>query len=257
NVNNSKMMNVFGSDIYSNAIEAVNPVSLAAVVKNVGLQSLSYNLEWSVAGIDGTPVSRPGINPDGVDTVSFGTTPLERGTVTSVATAVVTGDGDSTNNTSSYLRTLVYPDSMIRLKYDNGQNVQNTFIGFGTNNLPVTAGVRFTASEDMQLANIDALYRSELNSDSVLVRVWAAGDTTIAPGELLYSKKFAGVNYIVPGEGGAYLTLPLGDDAPAFLTGSDFWVSITFSAEILYPMGAHNSPLTTPGRSFISGDDGL
>ncbi|MFO7526998.1 MAG: T9SS type A sorting domain-containing protein, partial [Ignavibacteriaceae bacterium] len=138
-----------------------------------------------------------------------------------------------------------------------GQNVQNTFIGFGTNNLPVTAGVRFTASEDMQLANIDALYRSELNSDSVLIRVWAAGTTTTAPGELLYSKNFAGINYIVPGEGGAYITLPLGEDAPAFLTGSDFWVSITFSSEIQYPMGAHNSPLTNPGRSFISGDDGV
>ncbi|MFO7525657.1 MAG: choice-of-anchor J domain-containing protein, partial [Ignavibacteriaceae bacterium] len=182
NVNNSKMMNVYGSGIYGNPIEAINPVSLSAIVQNVGLQSLGYDLEWSVAGIDGTPISRPAIVPDGIDTVVLVTTPLERGTVTSVATAVLTGDGDLTNNTKSYFRTLVYPDTMIRLKYDNGQNVQNTFIGFGTNNLPVTAGVRFTASEDMQLANIDALYRSELNSDSVLIRVWAAGTTTTAPG---------------------------------------------------------------------------
>ena len=256
-VNNSRMMNYFNSNFYGEKIEAIQPVILNAVVRNLGLQSPTYNLEWSVGGLAGTPIARPGIVFDGVDTVVLATTPLERGTLTSVANAVVTNDGDPTNNTRTLIRTLVYPDTMIRIRYDNGPNTPNTFIGFGTNNLPVTAGVRFTASADMQLANIDAFYRQELNADSILVRVWAAGDTTTAPGQLLYSKKFAGENYIVPGEGGAYITFPLGEDAPAFLEGSDFWVSISFSAEVQFPMGAHNSPLTTPGRSFISADAGL
>lgn len=257
NSNNSKLMNYYNSNAYGNVIEAIKPVTLNAVVKNFGLQSPAYNIEWSVGGLSGTPVARPGIAFDGVDTVALVSTPLERGTLTTIANAVVTNDGDPTNNTRTFIRTLVYPDTMVRVRYDNGANTPNTFIGFGTNNLPVTAGVRFTASADMKVANIDAFYRHELNTDSITVRIWAAGDTSIAPGQMLYSKKFAGENYLVPGDAGAYITLPLGDDAPAFTEGSDFWVSLSFNAAIQFPMGAHNSPLSFPGRSFISSDQGV
>lgn len=256
-VNNSRMMNVYNSSMYGDKIEAIQQVSLNAVIRNLGLQSPAYNIEWSVGGLTGTPIARPGIAFNDVDTVALVATPLERGTLTTVANAIVTNDEDPSNNTRTFFRTLVYPDTMIRVRYDNGPNTPNTFIGFSTNNLPLTAGVRFTASADMQLANIDAFYRQELNSDSIIVRIWAAGIDTIAPGQLLHSKMFGGENYIVPGEGGAYITLPMGEDAPAFLEGSDFWVSVSFSAEVMFPMGAHNSPLTTPGRSFLSADNGV
>jgi hypothetical protein len=65
------------------------------------------------------------------------------------------------------------------------------------------AAVRYTAPQDMRIANIDAFYRNESSSDSIEVRILAKGDTTLAPGALLYSKKFAGSNYLVSGTGGA------------------------------------------------------
>ncbi|MBK7867105.1 MAG: hypothetical protein IPJ75_09010 [Ignavibacteriales bacterium] len=52
------------------------------------------------------------------------------------------------------------------------------------------------------------------------------------------------------------VTLPLGDDAPTFLNGSDFWVSISFQAAIQFPMGAHAGTIPKPGRSFLSSDGG-
>jgi hypothetical protein len=226
-------------------------ITLRTMVANVGTTSPAYDLNWSVGGQAGTPVARPGIAMGSVDTVLIETIPLFRGTLTSIVDAVVPGD-TFPNNTAAFHRTLVYPDSSIRIKYDNGLNVPNTFIGFASDTVNTFAAVRFTAAQDMQLSNIDAYYRNEASTDSVEVRVYAAGATINAPGALLYSKKFGGVNYL--SVNGDYYTLPLGTDAPAFLSGSDYWVALKFTG-VPYPMGAHNSPLTTPGHSYVSSDE--
>jgi len=255
NVNNSvavvNPMNIFNG----NNIDALGGmVSFQALVTNMGLLSPLYQLKFWINGVVGTPLSpASGIAFGGTDTLDFGDIVTGRGTFTTVAAVVAAGDTTYSNDTLAYIRTLVYPDTTIRIRYDNGQHVPNTFIGFGSAPYTsITAGVRFTAAEDIQLANIDAFYRNESSSDSVLVTIWAAGVDTTAPGAVLYTQKFGGENYLVPGTGGDYFTLPLGDDAPAIMAGSDFWVSITFDSLITYPMGAHNSPLTTPGRSYVS-----
>ncbi len=259
NVNNSiaviNPMNIFNG----NNIDALGAmVSFQALVSNMGLLSPLYQLKFWINGVAGTPLSpASGIAFGDTDTLDFGDIVTGRGTFTTVAAVVAAGDTMNSNDTLAFVRTLVYPDTTIRIRYDNGQHVPNTFIGFGSAPYTsLTAGVRFTAAEDIQLANIDAFYRNEASSDSVLVTIWAAGVDTTAPGAILYTQKFGGENYLVPGTGGDYFTLPLGDDAPAIMAGSDFWVSITFDSLITYPMGAHNSPLTTPGRSYVSDGTG-
>ncbi|MBZ0201276.1 MAG: DUF4623 domain-containing protein [Ignavibacteriaceae bacterium] len=253
NVNNSiAVINPINSIRNGNNEKLGGTVNLKALVSNVGLLSPAYQVNFWINGVAGIPYSTAvGVPFGGTDTVSIADIVAGRGTFTTVATVVAAGDSMTSNDTLAFYRTLVYPDSTIRLHYDNGPNVPSTFIGFGTNYIPATAGVRFTAANDMQLANIDAFYRNESSSDSILVTVWAAGTDSLAPGIPLYTKKFAGENYVVPGTVGAYVTLPLGDDAPVMMAGTDFWVSVTFDSLILYPMGAHNSPLSTPGRSFI------
>lgn len=236
---------------------ANNPITMTSTVSSFGLTAPPYSIQWSVGGVAGTPVPRPGFPAGTLDTVSLTTTPLVRGTLTTIARAVASGDSDTTNDSRQYMHTLVYPDLAVRVKYDNGPNTPNTYIGFNNGINAVTAGVRFTAPADMKIANVDAFYRNEGNADSIEVRVWAAGVDTTAPGAMLYSKKVGGGNYLQPGAVGDYFTVPLGDDAPAFAAGSDFWLSVTFSPLIPFPMGAHNSPLTTPGHSYVSGDGGI
>ncbi|QOJ29393.1 MAG: choice-of-anchor D domain-containing protein [Ignavibacteriales bacterium] len=236
-------------------VQANVPVSLDAYIANAGLTNVPYVFNSSIAGVNGTPINRPGVAPGSVDTVNIGTTVLTRGTVSTVVTVTAEGDTiNSFNNTGANHKTLVYPDSTIRNRYDNGQNLPNTFIGFSTNNISLWGAVRFTAQANVKLTNVDAYYRTEASSDSVMVGIWGPGATTSAPGPLLYMKKFGGVNYL--SSGGAYVTLPLGDDAPGFQAGTDYWISLTFNSEIQFPLGAHNSPLTTPGRSYISADTG-
>jgi hypothetical protein len=145
---------------------------------------------------------------------------------------------------------------MVRIRYDNGPHTPTTFIGFGTLTAEIEAGVRFTASQNMQLANIDAFYRNESDPDSIQVKVYAAGANDSTPGALLYTKTFGGLNYNIPGTGGDYVTLPLDSTAPSFVGGTDFWVSILFAPGIPFPMGAQVGPLTTPGHSFYSPDSG-
>ncbi|GMU84946.1 MAG: hypothetical protein AMXMBFR48_01880 [Ignavibacteriales bacterium] len=236
-------------------VQANIPVSLDAYIVNAGLSTVPFTLNYSIAGVPGAPVERPGVAAGYVDTVNIGASVLNRGTVSTVVAITAAGDTiNSFNNAGANHKTLVYPDSTIRNRYDNGQNLPNTFIGFSTNNISLWGAVRFTAQADVKLTNVDAYYRTEASSDSVMVGIWGPGATTSAPGPLLYVKKYGGDNYL--STGGAYVTLPLGDDAPGFQAGTDYWISLMFNSEIQFPLGAHNSPLTTPGRSFLSQDTG-
>ena len=236
------------------SINAQAPVSLSSVVTNVGIQSPSYTFNWTLDGVPQPPLSRGPIPFLGTDTVSLTTAAAHRGTLTAIANAAVPNDQNPGNNTLTSYRILSYPDTpVVRIKYDNGSNVPNTFIGFGNGTTPIVAGVRFHTTQNLRIANIDAYYRNETNTDSVTVRIRAAGTDTTAPGPILYTRRFAGLNYI--SSAGDYFTIPLGSDAPAFAAGSDFWVTIGFPAPITFPMGAQNSPLTTPGHSFYSTND--
>ena len=231
------------------------PITLKTVVQNVGSVALPYQVDWTLGGISQTPVSRGALSTLAVDSVSLSTTPAQRGTLTTTASVTLAHDADPSDNTKTTLRTYVYPSPMFRIHYDNGSSVPTTNVGFGSLTAPIEMGVRFTASADMRLANVDASYRNEASIDSITVKVYDAGTTTSAPGPLRYSKKFAGVNYI--SSGGDYFTLPLGNDAPAYASGSDFWVSVLFPPGILFPGGAQDSASgITVGHSFYSGDSG-
>lgn len=239
------------------ALTSSLPISMRTIVSNIfGTTSPAYQVAWSVGGLVQTPVSRPGIAVGARDTAILTAAPISRGTLTTIANAVVSGDGDTTDNVRSFVRTLVYPDPMVRVRYDNGLHTPDVYVGYNNPAIAITGGVRFTAPQAMKLANIDAFYRNEGNIDSIEVRVWAAGSDTLAPGVVLYSRKFAGVNYNIQGAVGDYFTLPLGTDAPTFAAGSDYWVSITYSPLVPFPMGVHNTGFTA-GRSFYSGDGGL
>ena len=253
-VNNSK---TFVSNVLSTELVGLLPVYFNTTVKRLGNTGPAFTVGASLNGVNATPVNRPGIGVIGnVENIPFMFTPSARGTFTAVSFVTTTGDPVTNNDTIVNNKIRVYPDSAIVLKNDDWENNALTSVGFGTNNLPLTAGVRFTADRNMRLANIDAIYRNETTPDSIEVKVWAAGIDTLAPGALLYSKKFAGVNYINAGAAIQLVTLPLDDNAPNFIIGSDFWVSISYSATIQFPMGAHAGTIPNPGRSFLSSDGG-
>lgn len=258
NGNNSYSDNnlqVIGNGGLPENVQANVPVSLNVIVANAGLTGPAFVLNSSIAGDPQTPVNRPGVAPGSLDTINIGTTVLTRGTFTTSATVIADGDTvNAFNNIGFNHKTLVYPDSTRRMRYDNGSNTPNTFIGFSTNNIALYGAVRFNAIADVKLTNIDAFYRTESSEDSIMVGIWGPGADSTSPGPLLYMKKFGGVNYL--SSGGAYHTLPLGDNAPGFQAGSVFWVSLAFNSAVQFPLGAHNSPLSTPGRSFISADTG-
>lgn len=232
--------------------EGYTNVNMKAVVKNIGVNPLSYSLNTTFNGVAGSPISRPAINFGASDTVTFNPTPTARGTFTTEVNVVAAADTNILNNSLAYYRTLVYPDPMIRIKYDNGTNTPYTYIGFGTNNLPLTAAVKFVATDNMRLANVDAFYRNEGSTADIIVKVYEAG-TDSTPGAVIYTKTFSGVNYITSGTTGSYVTLPLDNNAPTFTAGTTFWVGISFDAAIQYPMGAHNTS-PTPGHSFLTSD---
>jgi len=253
-VNNSKML---FSEIPTTDLAGLLPVYLNATVKRLGSTGPAFTVGANFNGNLATPVNRPGIGTiGGTDLIPFNFTATARGTFTARAFVSAVGDSVSNNDTLANFKVRVYPDSGIVVKNDDYENNAITSVGFGTNNLPMTAGVRFTAGQNMRLANIDAIYRNEASADSIVVKVWAAGVDTLAPGAVLYTKSFAGENYINPGAGPQLVTLPLDNNAPTFLAGSDFWVSISFVSTIQFPMGAHAGTIPKPGRSYGSSDGG-
>jgi len=254
NVNNSSMIK---SEILTTELAGLLPVYIQSTIKRLGSTGPAFTVNASFDGTGATPVNRPGIGTIGqIENVPFQFTPTARGTFSVLSFVTSAGDSVTANDSLYNHKIRVYPDSAIVLKNDDLENNPLTSIGFGTNNLPLTAGVRFTADRNMRLANIDAIYRNENAPDSIEVKVWAAGVDTLAPGALLYSKKFAGINYINSGAATQLVTLPLDNNAPTFLSGSDFWVSISFVAAIQFPMGAHTGTIPKPGRSFLSSDGG-
>lgn len=254
NINNST---IISSNLLTTELVGLQPVHMMTTVKRLGSTGPAFTVNASFNNVSATPVNRPGIGTiGGTEDLIFTFNPTARGTFSAFTHVTSVGDSVTSNDSLVNHKVRVYPDSAIILKNDDFENNALTSIGFGTNNLPMTAGVRFTASQGMRLANVDAVYRNEGASDSIVVKVWAAGVDTLAPGAVLYTKSFAGENYINPGTGLQLVTLPLGDDAPTFAAGSDFWVSISFVATIQFPMAAHAGVIPVAGRSFGSSDGG-
>lgn len=254
NVNNSTIIN---SNLLTTDLVGLLPVHLMTTVKRLGSTGPAFTVNASFNSVGATPINRPGIGTiGGTEDLFFTFNATARGTFSAFTYVTSVGDSVSSNDSLVNHKVRVYPDSAIVVKNDDYENNALTSVGFGTNNLPMTAGARFTAAQGMRLANIDAIYRNEGATDSIVVKVWAAGTDTLAPGAVLYTKSFAGENYINPGTTPQLVTLPLGDDAPTFAAGSDFWVSISFVAAIQYPMAAHAGVIPVPGRSFGSQDGG-
>ena len=75
----------------------------------------------------------------------------DRGTFITSGAITVTGDEIASNNANQF-RMRVYPDTYTRTIYDRGDNLVDTYIGWGpTGTTPFKAGVRFTAASEIKL----------------------------------------------------------------------------------------------------------
>ncbi len=227
------------------------PVDIKAEVKNVGLNAASYTLNWNVSGVPQTAYPGPSVAPATTHLADLAFLPSARGTFLTTGALAVTGDENPDNNNSAF-RMRVYPSEFTRIIYDRGDNVVDTWVGWGgAGTTAMKAGVRFTATSSRKLAGVDFICNTEaVSSGTIVVQVRAAGTTNSAPGAVLYSKLYSSLDYF-PG-GGGYITFPFDDDAPVIASGSDYWITIKFPVGILFPGGVHNTGFT-PGRSFYEG----
>ena len=251
NVNNTVVLpnTTSGSSKYPTV-----PVEVKALVTNEGLNAASYNLNWTVDGVSQPAYAGPSIAATGTDLATISYTPTARGTFISSGTLAVTGDGNLGNNSNSF-RMRVYPDVFTRKGYDRGDDVVDTYVGWGATTPAMKAGVRFTATSDIKLAGVDFVFRTEaVTTGTVTVEVRAAGTTTTAPGAVLYTMNYNAAAYLPSGEMGDVVTFPFGDDAPVIASGSDYWITIKAPEGVLYPGGCQGSGFTA-GRSFYENTD--
>ncbi|AFH49531.1 Hypothetical protein IALB_1824 [Ignavibacterium album JCM 16511] len=228
----------------------LNNVQLKGVVKNIGLNSASYNLNWSVSGSSQTPYAGPTVNSGAVDTATLTYSPTATGTFLTSGTLVVTGD-EIPGNDSKEFRMRVYPDSYTRTIYDRADNVVDTWVGWADTTVRMKAGVRFTAPSEIKLAGVDFICRTEaVNSGTFEVQVRAAGDSAGAPGAVLYTQVYSANDYFAGA--GDYIFFPFGNDAPTIASGSDYWITVKAPLGVLYPGAVHNTGFTS-GRSFFEG----
>jgi hypothetical protein len=227
-------------------------IGMEATISNYGLNAASFDLDWTVGGVSQSTYNGPSVPSGSTDYASLSYTPTGRGTFITTGTVSTIGDADPGNNTYSF-RTRVYPDVYTRTIYDRGDNVVDTYVGYGDLAIPMKAGVRYTALEDTKLAGVDFIYRTEdVTSGTILIQIRAAGAGTGAPGAVLYTQAYNSADYLPNGLVGEYITFAFGDDAPIIASGSDYWITIKMPVGILYPSGVHNDGFAT-GRSFYEG----
>jgi hypothetical protein len=232
----------------------VTPVGIEALLTNNGSSASAYTLNWAVDGVAQTAHVGPSVAPNGgTDLASLSYTPTDRGTFMTTGSVVAAGDAISSNNNNSF-RMRVYPDTYTRLGYDRGDNVVDTYIGWGTLTQAMKAGVRFNAATDTKLAGVDMIYTTEaVSSGTITVEVRAAGTTTLAPGAVIYSKTYTSSAYF-PNAGG-YITFAFDNTAPVIAAGSDYWVTVMVPVGINFPGGAQGDGFTS-GHSFYESSDG-
>jgi hypothetical protein len=239
---------------------------LKAKVRNYGgLTSNVYSINWKVGGVLQTPVAMSPLPYAQFDSSNLSYNSTEKGTKFTRVWVDMSGDSVRANDTlGTFLRT--YPTNAFAIAYDDSDATADTYWGHDTPDSALACAVRFTASEDMKLTNIDAVINN-LNSsdslivDSMLVYVWGAGtDTT--PGSILWSKKFGGTDYLSPNYTG-FISFPV-DGNLAFTAGTDYWCGIQFTPKInnFFPMGSDDYSPAIPyppadpkvNRSFFSED---
>ncbi|QQS35336.1 MAG: hypothetical protein IPM56_13930 [Ignavibacteriales bacterium] len=227
-------------------------VDLQALITNLGANAASYNLNWDVSGVSQTPYSGPTVNSGSNHTANLTFVPSDRGTFVTSGTITVVNDEIPGNNAKQF-RMRVYPDTYSRILYDRGDNLVDTYIGWGSATTQFKAGVRFTNATESKLGGVDFICRTEtVTSGDIIIQVRAAGTDTLAPGAVLYTQIYNGDAYLAAGEGGDYIHFPFGNDAPTIAAGSDYWITIKMPIGILYPGGAHATGFV-PGRSFFEG----
>lgn len=241
---------VYPSNSLPSLDKKLNPIDVKAEITNVGKNPVAYTLDWNVSGAAQPTYIGPSVDSAATHIANLTFNPTTRGTFLTSGAITVTGDENPDNNTN-YFRMRVYPDDFARTIYDRGDNVVDTWVGWGSATLPMKAGVRFTAPNTMRLAGVDFIYRTEsVVSGDIIVTVRGAGDSLTGPGPVLYSKIFNAADYFTGA--GDYVTFPFDDNAPVIAGGSDYWITIKMPAGILYPGAVHNNGFTS-GRSFYEG----
>ena len=245
NVNNTVIVPENGSL----NLDALGNIGVSAEIANLGVNAASYNLNWSVNSIAQTPYSGPTVNSGSNHVANLTFASIDRGTFITTGAITVAGDEIASNNANQF-RMRVYPDVFTRTIYDRGDNLVDTYIGWGpTGTTPFKAGVRFTAASEIKLAGVDFIYRTEdLVPGQITVQVRAAGTTTTAPGTVLYTAVFNSAAYF--SSTGDYIHLPFGNDAPIIASGSDYWITVKVPLGADYPGAAQTGAGITLGRSF-------
>jgi hypothetical protein len=252
---NSFVKNVLNTPLLKNNNNGNNdnplltaPIDVATRVTNNGTSAASYLLDWTVGGIAQTQYSGPSVPAGTFNDHTLVYTPTAIGTFLSTGVLTVAGDEVLSNNTAAPFFLRVYPDIFTRNIVDNGTNVVDTYVGWGSSypTYVMNAGVRYTTGTSaVKLAGVDYIYRTEtVTSGTWTVVVRAAGATTLAPGAVLYTKTYTTADYFPTGDAGAYIFFPFDNTAPEIAASTDYWVTITAPLGINYPGGA---------QAFISG----
>ncbi|NWG27955.1 MAG: choice-of-anchor D domain-containing protein, partial [Ignavibacteriaceae bacterium] len=267
--NDKKPISVLSNNnagVHSTIVERITPVSydgiipfspelanigVKGVINNVGLNSASYNLDWTVGGVNQTQYVGPSVPSNSADTANLSFTSTNIGTFLTTGIITVTADENLSNNDNEF-RMRVYPDAFTRTIYDRGDNIVDTYIGWGSATIRMKAGVRFTApATDIKLAGVDYICRTEAVTNGTWeIQVRDTSSSSGAPGAVLYSKVYSAADYFAGA--GDYIFFPFDNSAPVIPAGNEYWITIKAPLGILYPGAAHNNGFTA-GHSYYEG----
>jgi len=261
NVDNSssptKESNVVNTVLLENTSDnlpiELNNVYIRSVVRNFGRTSASYSLNWTVNGITQTPFNAGMLSPNSRDSFLVVYQPPARGTFLATGNLVLNGDENLHNNSQKF-RLRVYPNAYSRTIYDRGDDLPDTWLGYGNASVRFKAGVRFTATENIKLAGVDFLYQTEyVTTGQIEVQVRAAGTNINSPGAVIYSKIYNSSVFLTGG--GDIVHFAFDDNAPTIAAGSDYWITIKLPSGILYPCAVHNNGFISTHSYYQSSTD--
>ncbi len=223
-------------------------IEVTSIVENLAETAADYILEWDVDGVAQVPAAGSVVTPGASETMILNFSPSERGTFFTNGFINVEDDGNHVNNSAQF-RMRVYPDDFDRTIYDRGENIADTWIGFGPPGIvPMITAVRFTANDFIQPVGVDFLVRTEtVTEGSFIINVRAQGNSAQAPGAVIYTKEFTNPAYF--STTGDLMHFAFDDDLPVIYPGSDYWITIEAPVGISYPSAAQNNGFTQ-GRSF-------
>ena len=231
----------------------LNNIYIRSVVRNFGRTSNTYNLNWIVNGFTQTPFNSELISPDQRDSFVVVYQPVSRGTFLAQGNLVLPSDENLHNNSQKF-RLRVYPNAYSRTVYDRGDNFPDTYMGYGNSSIRFKAGVRFTAAENIKLAGVDFVYRTEyVTSGQIEIQIRSAGNTINAPGAVIYTKIFNSPVYFTGS--GDIIHFAFDDNAPTIAAGSDYWITIKLPSGIYYPCAVHTDEFISTHSYYQSNTD--